>query len=161
MRIIIRVKLYIISAGLSVLLFSCAPQSCFEPTDSTLNASFYFKQTFKLLAPDSLTIYGSGLSNNKLYDKAKSITVAKFPMNSSSLQCAFLVKINGVADTIQFKYTNYPHLISKECGYTFYHSLNDTLTYSRNIIDSISIKNRNITTLNEENIRIYYKSPAK
>ena len=163
MRIFFRVKLYIVIAGLSVLLFSCAPQSCFESTESSLNASLYLNAntTGKLLAPDSLTVYGTGLSTNKLYDNAKSVTIAKFPLNSSTSYCTFFVIINGVTDTIQFKYTSYPHLISKECGYTYYHSLYDSLVYSRNIIDTIFIRNNNITTLNEENIRIFYKSPAK
>jgi len=161
MRIFLQVKLYVILAGLSLLLFSCAPQSCFEPTESFLKASLYLNNTGKLLAPDSLTVYGAGLNTNRLYDKAKSVTIAQFPLNSSSTHCTFFIKINGVTDTIQFKYTNYPHLVSKECGYTFYHTLYDSLAYSRKIIDSIFIRNNNITTLNEENIRIFYKSPAK
>ena len=163
MRIFIQGKLYVILAGLSVLLYSCTPQSCFEPTESFLNASLYLNAntTGKLLAPDSLTVYGTGLSTNKLYNSAKSVTIVKFPLNSSASYCTFFVKINGVTDTLKFKYTSYPHLISKECGYTFYHNLYDSLAYSRNIIDSIFIRNNNITTLNEENIRIFYKSPAK
>jgi hypothetical protein len=156
MRIFINVKPGVILAGLSVLLFSCTPQSCFESTESFLKASLYLNKTGKLLAPDSLTVYGTGQTTNKLYDKAKSVTIAEFPLNSSSTKCTFFIKINGVTDTIQFKYTNYPHLISKECGYSFYHNLYDSLTYSRNIIDSIFIRNNNITTLNEENIRIFY-----
>ena len=161
MRIFVQVKIYVILTGLSVLVFSCAPQSCFESTESFLKASLYLNKTGKLLAPDSLTVYGKGLSTSKLYDKTKSVTIAQFPLNSSASSCTFFVKINGVTDTIQFRYTSYPHLISKECGYAFYHSLYDSLAYSRNIIDSIFIRNNNITTLNEENIRIFYKSPAK
>jgi hypothetical protein len=80
---------------------------------------------------------------------------ALLPLNASAGSCIYVIRINGLNDTIQFLYSNYPHLISKECGYTFYHIL-DLPVYTQNNIDTILIINRSITTANEENIRIFY-----
>ena len=134
---------------------SCSPEACFEETNSFLKASFYSNSTKKQLAPDSITLTGVNQPANKIYDKAKGVQPALFPLDASAGGCTFRIWINGVTDTIQFRYTSFPHLISKECGYTFYHSL-DTFFYSMNAIDYIYKSSTSITTANEENIRIFY-----
>ena len=148
---------FLILSVLVLFLNSCTPQSCFEQTEAFVNATLYLNSTGKLLAPDSLTIYGANMEMSKLYNNSKSITTAVLPLNASASHCTYVIKINGITDTVEFRYTSYPYLISKECGYTFYHNLiSDSLTYSKNIIDSIYIRNNNISTFNEENIRIFY-----
>ena len=69
--------------------------------------------------------------------------------------CKFVIRINGINDTLEFSYSSYTYLLSKECGYTFFFTL-DTVIHSSNIIDSISIEKKTITTFNEENMRIFY-----
>jgi predicted nucleic-acid-binding Zn-ribbon protein len=147
----------ILSAGATFILLvlvSCTPQMCFEETNAYLKASFYLETTGKLQAPDSLTLIGAGMDTAR-YKKAARVQPALIPLNASAGDCVFLMKINGITDTISFQYTSYPHPISKECGYTFYHSL-DSVFSTKNIIDTILIKQRTITTLNEQNILIYY-----
>jgi hypothetical protein len=139
MNKVVRGSLLFIVSGFFLLFYSCTPQSCFEQTDALVKTSLYLNKTGKLLAPDSLTIYGLNMETNKLYDKSKSIKIAQLPLNASETHSTFIIKINGITDTLQFWYTSYPHLVSK---------------------DYIYIRNNNITTLNEENIRIFYKSPA-
>jgi hypothetical protein len=141
-------------AGISAIITSCAPEACFEETNSYLKASFYNDSTKKQLAPDSLTIFGLGQAT-KIYDKAKGVQPALIPLNPSSGNCIFIIRINNVTDTLEFLYSSYPHLISKECGYTFFHIL-DSNTYTQNNIDTILTINHNISTANEENIRIFY-----
>lgn len=159
MNKIIKGSLFFIVSGFFLLFYSCTPQSCFEQTDALVKTSFYLNG--KLLAPDSLTVYGLNMETNKLYDKSKSITIAKLPLDASESHSTFIIKINGITDTLEFLYTSYPHLVSKECGYTFYHNLySDSTIYSKNIIEFVDVRNNNITTLNEENVRIFYKSPA-
>jgi hypothetical protein len=46
-------------------------------------------------------------------------------------------------------------MISKECGYTFYHTI-EAPSFTTNIIDTVTVVKYTITTLSEENIRIYY-----
>jgi hypothetical protein len=138
-----------------VILISCSPQSCFEETEAYLKVSFYNNTTKKLQAPDSLTLYGINSTTFNLYNKAKNVQPALLPLNSSTENCKFIIRINGITDTLDLSYTNYPHLISKECGLTFYHTL-DTIIHTKNTIDYIYYTRKNITTINEENIRIFY-----
>jgi hypothetical protein len=137
------------------ILVSCTPEACLEETTSFLNASFYRVATYKLTAPDSITVFGIGKEANKLYSNSLGVTTITLPLDASADSCGFVLKINDVTDTLRFTYSSYPHLISKECGITFFYSL-DTCRISGTIIDTIIVRNKNITTFNEENIRILY-----
>ncbi|MDP3003236.1 MAG: DUF6452 family protein [Bacteroidales bacterium] len=157
MRKFIPRNLTIILSGLILFLLSCTPESCFEETESFLKATLYLNETGILRAPDSLTVYGLNMETNKLYDKTKKIQIALLPLNASTTNCLYIIRINGITDTLVLNYSSYPHLVSKECGYTFYHKLiSDSITYTTNAIDSIYIRKNTITTFNEENIRIFY-----
>lgn len=150
-------KFLMILSGLILILVTCTPESCFEETEPFVKASLYLTGGSKPQAPDSLTVYGLNMGTNLLYKKATGITIAHLPLNASSHECSYILKINGKTDTVKFRYSTYPYLVSKECGLTFYHDLYaDSLTYTRHIIDSIYIRKNVITTLNEENIRIFY-----
>jgi hypothetical protein len=153
---IIRRSLLIILSVIVLIFSSCAPQGCMEETTAYVKASFFNKKAGKLLPPDSLTIYGLGKQANKLYNKALKIQPAKIPLNDTAQNCIFIIKINGKTDTLEFRYNSYPHLVSKECGYTFYHTLDTDRIYTKNAIIDLWYYKRNITTINEENIRIFY-----
>ena len=140
-----------------VLLFtvSCTSDACFDETNAYLKASFYLSSTQNLLAPDSLTLYGIGRDTSKIYNRTSSIKQALIPLNSLTGSCGFIIRINGVSDTLILSYTSFPHLLSQECGYTYYHTL-DSVAVTKNIIDTVTIPLNKVTTLNAENIRIYY-----
>lgn len=145
----------IIVPVIMLLLISCTPGSCFEETESYVKASFYDNVSKTLHAPDSLTLYGLN-NDSMIYNKTTSVQPALIPLNSSTESCTFIIKINGVTDTIEFRYSSYPHLISKECGYTFYHHLDTLPIYTKNVIKDIYTGDKTITNLNVENIRIFY-----
>ena len=105
-------------------------------------------------APDSLTMYGIG-NDSIRYKKALKVQPALIPLNPSGEECRFVIRINGITDTISFSYSTFVHLISKECGYTYYHNL-DSVNSTLNNIDSIFINQRIVTNLNGTNISIYY-----
>jgi len=153
MRKFIRGSLLIILPGTILFLLSCTQGSCFEETESYLKASFYKNSI--LTAPDSLTLYGLN-TDSTIYNKTASIQPALIPLNASTESCVFVIQINGVVDTIEFQYSSYPHLISKECGYTFYHHLDTVPKYTQHVIDTIYVSNKTITNLNVENLRIFY-----
>jgi|ERR1035437_322492 hypothetical protein len=155
MRKYIPVSLLIILPGIILYMLSCTAGSCFEETESYIKASFYDNATTKLLAPDSLTLYGLN-NDSMIYNKSISVQPALIPLNSSTDSCTFVIQINGVNDTIVFKYSSYPHLISKECGYTFYHHIDTVRNYTKHLIKDIYTANSTITNLNVENIRIFY-----
>jgi predicted nucleic-acid-binding Zn-ribbon protein len=112
-------------------------------------------ETGKTLAPDSVTLYGVNMDTLEIYDKTTKLQSAELPLYAAEQGCKFVIRINGINDTLEFRYSSYPHLLSKECGYTFFFTL-DTVINSINIIDSISIEKKTITTFNEENLRIFY-----
>jgi hypothetical protein len=155
MRRITFVNLVFILTGLLLYFSSCAPESCYEETESYLEATFYDNETIQIQAPDSLTIYGMNMEAIKIYNKSTKIQTALLPLNASTDSCVFIFIINGITDTIEFRYNSYPHLVSKECGYTFYHNIDQPESTS-NIIKGIYLNKSNITTQNEENIRIFY-----
>jgi hypothetical protein len=144
-----------IAGGLSICLDSCTLKSCFDVTESKVNAGFYSKDTGKTLSPDSLTLFGMNMDTSKIYNKVLTPKTAQFPLYAADTSVKFIIRINGIDDTIEFRYSSYLHLISKECGYTYYYTI-DTALHTVNIIDSLSLKEKTITTLSEENIRIYF-----
>ncbi len=147
---------YLFPAITLILLFqACTPQSCFEETDAYVKASFFKDDTGLLTPPDSLTLYGIGMQSSRLYNKGSKIQPALFPLNAANGISIFIININGISDTLTFTYSSYPHLISKECGYAFYHKI-DTPVVTNNLIKSVTLMKSNITTINEENIRINY-----
>jgi len=141
------------AAVFSALLISCAPEACFEETNAYLKATFYNNTSKEKETPDSLTVTGLGRTD-KIYDREARVQPALLPLDASSDICSFIIKINNITDTIQFIYSSYPHLISKECGYIFYHKL-DTF-HSKKDAFYIYKSSENITTANEENIRIFF-----
>jgi|WetSurMetagenome_2_1015567.scaffolds.fasta_scaffold04350_2 hypothetical protein len=143
-------------SGLFLITTSCDQEACFEETNAFLKASMYNYSTLKIKAPDSLSLFGLTKPEVKIYDKAKNITSTLMPLDCSKESCSYVIKINGVNDTITFIYTSSPHLISKSCGYTYYHTLNTAIDFSTNEIDSLGFTNNSITTFDAENIRIYY-----
>ena len=141
--------------GYALLMFvSCTPGSCFEETNSYVKADFLLYSNRKITAPDSLTLYGIG-SDSIRYKKASRVQPALIPLNASDDNCSFVIRINGITDTISFSYSTFVHLISKECGYTYYHNL-DSVNSTLHNIDSIYINQRIVTNLNGTNISIYY-----
>jgi hypothetical protein len=137
------------------LITSCTPDACIGETIAFVNVSFYKTGTSTPVKADSLTVFGIGMETNKLYNKTTNVTVIRLPLDASAETCGFVMKINNITDTLRFTYENYPHLVSKECGITFYHTL-ESSSWSGNVIDTIYIENANITTFNVENIRIFY-----
>lgn len=133
---------------------SCVPQACLDEMEANAKASFYATGTGKLQTPDSVTLYGLGRDTSKIYDKASKVQTIEIPLDAGSDTCRFILKINGITDTVTLIYASYPHLVTKECGYTYYHTV-DQIINTRIGVDFL-INNRNITTANEENIRIFY-----
>ncbi|MDX9725884.1 MAG: DUF6452 family protein [Bacteroidales bacterium] len=155
MNRITRILIFAAFAAVSGITVTCTPEACFEETNAYVKAFFYSNITKEITAPDSITLHGIGNSSSMIYDATPDVQPALLPLDASSGFCTFVLKINGITDTLTFRYSSYPRLISKECGYTFYHNL-DTIFHTKNIIDFIYRSSSGITTKNEENIRIFF-----
>ncbi len=155
MRKVVPRSLIPVLSGLIIILYSCAQASCFDETESYLKASLYNTSFSKILAPDSLSLYGLN-RDSIIYNKVADVALALIPLNDTAQSSTFVIKIDGITDTIQFHYSSYPHLISKECGYTYYHHLDSLPIFTKHIIDSIIIDSPTVTNLKIENITIKY-----
>ena len=102
-----------------MLSISCSTDTCLESTVATVKGSFYKTGTDVPSSIDSLTIFGAGNDSTKIYDNAKNISKIALPLNTSSGSSVFVLKINNITDTLILYYTNYPYLISSECGISF------------------------------------------
>ena len=142
-------------SGFCLLLYSCLEVACVDEIEAYVKANFYSFSTRQPIIPDSLTIYGISKVADKIYYKAKITPPALIPLRDSTDYSIFVIRINGVTDTLEFRYWSYPHLVTKECGYTIYHYI-DTVYHTKHAIDSISNIYKNVTTLDGENIGIYY-----
>lgn len=145
----------ILLLAITGLAGSCTPESCLEETTSFLNATFYKTGSTQASVADSITVFGIGKETDKIYDNTHKVSLIKLPLDASSDECGFVMKINDITDTLRITYTSYPHLISKECGITLFFTL-ESYRVSGTTVDTIIIRNSNITTFNEENIRIFY-----
>lgn len=153
-----RTRLFILVflPGILTIISSCTPESCLEETEAFLKSSFYsYTNPQEALPPDSLTVYGLGRDTSLVYSAAPAVRIARLPLNPAAPSSVFVFRINGVTDTLSLYHYSYPHLISRECGYTYYHNL-DSLSFTMNAIDSIWIRNGVITTLDNENIQVFY-----
>jgi hypothetical protein len=144
----------LVITGILILSASCTPGSCYDETEAYVKASLFSSATKKTAPPDSITVYGLYMST-KLYKAQKNVSIARLPLNPQNGNSVFVIRINNIADTLEFNYTSSVHLISKECGYAYFHYI-EAPKSTHNIIDSISVSANNVTTGNEENIRIFY-----
>ena len=144
----------IIISGILLLPGACLEISCIDETEAYVKAGFYSNATKNPAVPESLTLYGLNM-DSAIYNKVKLTPPALLPLDDSSDVSTFVITINGIIDTIEFRYWSYPHLVSKECGYSMFHTV-DTIFFTRHAIVSIAKKNNNITTSNVENISIFY-----
>lgn len=133
----------------------CTPESCYDETISGVKGGFYETGSGLNISADSLTVYGVGMESDLIYQNAKARKDLVLFLDPALQSCSFVVIINSITDTITFNYTSFPHLISKECGYTFFHTITSH-TSTKNLIDTVLLRNPNITIPYEENIRIFF-----
>lgn len=148
-------KILLLDALVLFIVLSCTPGSCFEETNAYIKAGFALSENGKSTTPDSLTLYGSGKPSQKLYNRTIKPKTALMPLDASSISTGFIIRINGITDTLTIWYSSFPHLVSKECGYTFYHNI-DSVNHTTYNIEDIIVRNRTVTTFDGENIRIFF-----
>ena len=143
--------------GFCLLFFSCeSEESCEQSIVSALNAGFYSVPDSipESISVDNFTVYGIGRADSLIYDQASSVGSFVLPLSPSCDTTGFVFTLGVVTDTVTFLYSRELHLLSMECGFTTYYYIKMTDNTS-NVIDSISVVKKNVTTGNDENIQIY------
>jgi len=142
-------------ALLTLLLPACSQQACYDDTDPLVNVSLFVSGTGAAQKTDSLKI--TGLTGSTPVELFKAASVSRFsvPLNPAEETSVMVITLNGVADTATISYSSFVHLVSPECGYTFFNVIKG-LSTTHNIIDSLIIENKNITINGERNMRLFY-----
>jgi hypothetical protein len=145
----------VIVAASALAWSGCTPESCYEETISGVKGGFYETGSGLNIATDSLTVYGVGMETELIYQNIKGRKDLVLFLDPALQSCSFVIIINDVTDTLTFNYTSYPHLVSKECGYTFFHTITSHSS-TNNLIDTVLIRNPRIKIPYDENIRIFF-----
>lgn len=148
----------IIMAGLAagILLLSCREECVYKPVSL---AGVEFRSVLDgrdaEAAVDSLTVRGLGREDSLLYDNRNNIRSLTLPINAMAEESGFIFEFDGETDTLWFTYRVNPWFLSQECGFVLNFELVDT-RHTANIIDSVAIVTRVITSFDDTNIRIYH-----
>ncbi len=140
---------------LTLLSQACSEQACYDDTDALVNVILLESGTGAAKKSDSLKITGLTFPSPVELVTETSVTKFSVPLNPAEETSVIVILLNGIADTATISYTNFIHLVSPECGYTFYSTIN-SLNTTHNIIDSLIIENKNITVDGERNMRLFY-----
>lgn len=154
--------IYIISIiFLSITAFGCSSE-CYVSKDSNLSISFLDSITFKTKNISELTVQGvsndSILYNNKTVNEISlplhyndNVTEYKLILPSRTKDSTIVDSINTY-DTIilHIEHTPQPQLISKECGCTMFHIINNATISNNTYNFKLDITNSNVTNDDKE-----------
>lgn len=142
-------------ALLTLLTQACSEQACYDDVDPLVNVILLESGTGAAKKSDSLKVTGLAFPSPVALVTETSVTKFSIPLNPAAETSVIVILLNGIADTATISYTTFIHLVSPECGYTFY-SVIQGLNTTHNIIDSLIIENKNITVDGERNMRLFY-----
>jgi len=137
------------------IISTCSSGACYEDMDPLMNGAMYASGTG--LSQKAATLKIEGFTPTDTLDLVNSSSVATFSLmlNPEVQSVTLHITLNSVVDTAVINYTSYPHLVSQECGYTFFSSITG-LNTTHNIIDSLIIENKSVTLNGERNLRLFY-----
>ena len=140
----------------TALLHSCREECAYKP-DSQLIADFHsVVQGIDMEWPlDIIALHGLGREDSLLYSERGNISSVRLPLNGSATESGFIFVFGEYTDTVRFSYEVLPVFISQECGFVHNFDLRGA-SATNNLIDSVVIVTREITSFDETNIRIYH-----
>lgn len=151
---------FLLLAILLSIVVSCNDNSCYDNGSSLPLVRFYKSGSDKNITVSNVTLKGLGAPNDSAYTEDKTISEAFLPLRATMNTTQWVVEVavtNGstVSDTITLDYKSTPYFASAECGAMFSFELNNVTT-THNVIDSVVIRQKNVTNIKTENLRIYF-----
>ncbi len=144
---------------------ACSSDECYGNKNALPLAGFYSSEnTPQPISLDSISIYGIGAPGDSvLHDSVRSISESYLPFRIDADSTLYVIKYLqqplgslGIADTIIFRYDITPMFVSAACG-AMYEYRNVRISHTSNILDSVVCTEGEITNLDTENIRIYFR----
>ena len=156
---------------IAFLLFFAVVLTCCKPTNSciikdnvrlkllfTADSISIGGDSVTVAKLDSLTLYGLE-RDSLILNNAKSVSSANLPLRTDTTATAFVLQYSDLTDTFYIVHTNREQYISLACGCFVYHDI-DTVTSTRNLIDSITIINSTIENYSQDNVRFHLIVPS-
>ena len=154
-----------IGAIFATLISSCNTSECYDNQNSLPLAGFYSSEKNpRAIALDSISILGIGAPGDSiLQDSVKSLSQVYLPFRidqgSTTYEIRYLQGAAGImhmADRITFNYEIIPWFVSTACG-TVYNYKITSIETTHNFIDSVACPTGEITNVNVENLKIYFR----
>ena len=146
--------LYAIIVLLVLGMAACTTEGCYLETESDLYISLNETEDEDVHSIDSLTVYGLGVQSDSLYKDATENNLL-LPLDPGSSTSVFVI-VNGlVEDTLRVNYNSRYNFVSKGCGYNYLYTI-ESVSYTKNRIDTILIINKTVTPDDEENLRTFF-----
>ena len=146
------------------VLCSCSGDGCIDNQSSIPLAGFYSAETLEPIAYSSIEVYGVGATNNSsLTTLGENTQQVYLPFRSISNSTAFCFHYtdfgatNLYNDTIWFDYESTPYFASEECGAMYRYKITST-RHTNVFIDSVAVIDPDITNIDVERIKIFFKT---
>ena len=128
---------------------------CSDNVVSRVNAGLYtlIEGEEVSLAVDQLSIHGISRPDSVL--QGSNISEFVFPLSMQAESNSFIITADTLTDTLELFYTTKLAMISVQCGFTTNFEI-QSLSFTKNFIDSISIVKSNVDLTDEENLKIFH-----
>lgn len=155
------VALFVVLSG----FVSCNTSGCMDNQSALPLAGFYSSSTGSAVTLDSIGIAGIGAPNDSmLVIPGEAVSQVYLPLRSTeaSTQYCFTYRGEGLTDnpelndTLTFVYTSTPYFAGEECGASYRYNISRFI-HTRHMIDSIALTDREVTNVDREIIKIYFR----
>lgn len=154
------ISLFVIASSLC----SCSTDGCTENQSSIPLAGFYAVETGEAIAIGEIEIFGIGATGDSILNGFAATQQVYLPFRSTQNNTAFCFhytqfgdSITAYNDTIWFEYEPTAYFVSEECGAMFHYKIT-SVRHTDIIIDSISLIDPEITNIDVERIKIFFKT---
>jgi len=155
---------------ITLLFAGCGnDEVCEEATANKLRIGFYIagQETETSASVNSLTVYALvktdslilAKPDNLIYDSQNNVSSIELPLNPLDDECAFVLSYSESADTLWFSYHREEHLISVECGFTLFFTIQN-VDHTTHFMEALGINNAYVTNNFDEHIKVYFPDPG-
>ncbi len=159
---ILKIILPIMLAG--AMLCGCNTSGCTDNQSSLPLAGFY-SSSGSAISVNMLDVSGVGAPGDSLlYVSGTSLSNVYLPLRSDAEVTSFCFHYTqeglddpAFNDTITMRYTSRPYFASEECGAMLNYHINE-LTHTSHLIQSVELVDPEITNVDIERIKIYFRT---
>lgn len=152
---------------MGLLTTSCNTAGCTDNQNALPLMGFYDYVTEASISLDSIDLGGVGAPDGALLvTSGRRVSQVYLPFRDGYDRVTFCIhydyKLQGIDDPsfddlITFTYDTEPYFASSECGAMYRYTITG-VTYTRNLIDSISVTDNVIDNIEKERIKVFFRT---